>query len=170
MYKSIIAITLCFTLSSFVGAQSLSYDKDTLALFTPYPASDALNYIAQSHANYDGLTKAHLVLYSTWFSDGNPKIAMETKIRADGHAYNVRSVFAWADQAATNWQLSADESQTLSTAINNLPDSESVPLDFVVVVTFQRDGKWQTRLYDRRHPPESLVTIYKLAHSVMPAR
>ena len=170
MYKSIIAITLYFTLSSFVGAQSLSYDKDTLALFTPYPASDALNYIAQSHANYDGLTKAHLVLYATWFSDGNPKVANETKIKADGDVYNVRSVFDWADQAAKNWHLSAAESQTLSTAIKNLPESESAPLDFVVVVTFQRDGKWQTRLYDRRHPPESLVTIYKLARSVMPAQ
>jgi len=167
MFKSIIAITLCLT---FVAAQSLSYDKETLALFTQYPASEALNYIAHAHANHDGLTKAHLVLYATWFSDGNPKVANETKIKADGDVYNVRSVFDWADQAAKNWHLSAAESQTLSTAIKNLPDSESAPLDSVVVVTFQRDGKWQARLYDRRHPPDSLVTIYKLARSVLPAR
>ena len=167
MFRSIIAVTLCFT---FVGAQSLSYDKETLALFNQYPASDALNYIARLHADHDGLTKAHVVLYSTWFLDGNPKVAMETKFKVDGDVYNVRSVFDWAHQAATNWHLSADESQTLSTAIKNLPDSESAPLDSVVVVTFQRDAKWQTRLYDCRHLPDSLVTVYKLARSVMPGR
>jgi hypothetical protein len=170
MFKSIIAITLCFIVSSFAGPQSVSLDKETLALFTQYPASDELNYIAHLHANHDGLTKAHLVLYSTWFSDGNPKVAIETKIKTDGDVYKVRSVFDWAHQAATTWRLSADELQTLLTSIKNLPDSESAPLDSVVVVTFERDGKWQTRLYDRRRPPESVVTIYKLAHSVMPAK
>jgi hypothetical protein len=95
---------------------------------------------------------------------------MQTRIKADGDVYKVRSVFNWAEQAATQSQLSADELETLSTTLKKLPDSQSPPLEFVVVATFQRDGKWQTRLYDRRQPPESLVTIYKLAGSVMPTK
>jgi hypothetical protein len=170
MCKSIIALILCFTLSSFVRAQSFSYDEETLALFKPYPASDALNYFAHLHAFRDGLTKEHLVFYSTWFLDGSPKVGMQTRIKADGDVYKVRSVFNWAEQAATQSQLSADELETLSTTLKKLPDSQSPPLEFVVVATFQRDGKWQTRLYDRRQPPESLVTIYKLAGSVMPTK
>ena len=167
MCKSIIAVILCLALSSLVGAQRLSYDKETLALFTRYPASDALNYIANSHADHDGLTKAHLVLYSTWFLGGSPVVAMQTRIKADGDAYKVRSVFAWEEQAAQRWQLSTDDLQTLSASIANLPESESPLLEFLVVVTFQRDGKWQTRLYDRRKLPDSLITINKLARSIM---
>lgn len=170
MCKSIIALILCFTLSAFVRAQSFSYDQETLSLFTPYPASEALSYFAHLHAFRDGLTKGHLVFYSTWFLEGNPKVGMQTRIKADGDVYKVRSVFNWAEQAATNWQLSADELEKLSTNIKKLPDSQSPPLEFLVVVTFQRDGKWQTRLYDRRQPPDSLVAIYKLARWAMPTR
>ena len=170
MCKSIIAIILCFTLSSFVGAQSFSYDKETLDLFTPYPASDALTYFAHLHAFRDGLTKGQLVFYSTWFLDGNPKVGMQTRIKADGDVYKVRSVFNWAEQASTQSQLSADELETLLTTIKKLPDSQSPPLEFLVVVTFQRDGKWQTRLYDRRQPPDTLIAICKLVHWDMPNR
>jgi hypothetical protein len=170
MCKPIIALILCFTLSSFVGAQNSSYDKETLDLFTPYAASDALKYVAHLHAFREGLTKGQLVLYSTWFVDGNPKIAMQTRIKADGDVYKVRDVYNWAEQAAKRLQLSADELETLLTTIQKLPDSQSPPLEFLVVVTFQRAGKWQTRIYDRRQPPDSLVTIYKLAGSVMPTR
>jgi hypothetical protein len=169
--NSIVAITLCVILPVAVIAQGISYDKETLDLFAQYPKSDALDHVAHSHAYHEFLARSHLVFYSTWFLDGNPRVAMLTRINADGEAYKVRSVFDWANQAATNWQLTADQLQSLLAATKGLPQSaQSVPLEFLVVVTFQQDGKWLTRLYDRRKPPNELITIYKLAHSAMDSK
>ena len=169
--NSIATIILCVIFPAAVFAQDISYDKETLNLFAQYTKSDALDYVAHTHANHEGLTRSHLVLYSTWFLAGDPRVAMQTRINADGEVYMVRSVYDWAHQAGNNWQLTAEELQLLLAATKALPESaQSVPLEFIVVVTFQQDGKWRTRLYDRRKPPNELITINKLAHSIMDSR
>ncbi|HEX6731814.1 MAG TPA: hypothetical protein VF074_17440, partial [Pyrinomonadaceae bacterium] len=86
-------------------AQDPSYDKETLNLFSHYPKSNGLDYIAYSHAYHEGVTRQNFVFYSTWFSNGRPNVAMQTTITADGKVYTVRSVFNWAHQAATSSQL-----------------------------------------------------------------
>jgi hypothetical protein len=169
--KAIFALAICVICSPSVTSQGVRYDTDTLDLFAQYPKSDALESTARSHAYQEGLTASLLVLYSTWFLDGDPRVAMQTRINASGEVYMVRSVFDWANQAATNWQLTQESLESLLATIQQLPKSaQSVPLVSVVVVTFQHDGKWQTRLYDRRQPPNELITINKLAHSVIDSR
>jgi hypothetical protein len=158
-------ITLQFVFLAVAVAQNLSYDKDTLNLFSQYAKSDALDYIAYSHAYREGLTRQNFVFYSTWFSNGRPSVAMQTTMTAKGEVYTVRSVFNWAHQAARSSQLTPADLQLLLATIKEFPKAaQSPPLEFIVVVTFQEDGKWQTRLYDRRKPPPELVRIYKLTH------
>jgi hypothetical protein len=91
--NSIVPITLCVIIPIVLVAQGRHYDEETLDLFARYPNSDALDHVARSHADREGLTRSHLVLYSTWFLDGNPRVSMQTRINADGEAYMVRSVF-----------------------------------------------------------------------------
>jgi len=166
LLKAIFALALGVICSLGVSSQGISYDTDTLDLFAPYPKSDALESIAHAHADHEGLTRSHLVLYASWFLDGNPRVAMQTRINASGEVYVVRTVFDWANQAATNSQLSKAEFKTVLTTIQQLPRSaQAVPLPFIIVVSYQHKGKWQTRIYDRRHPADELITIFKLAGS-----
>ena len=165
---SLAAVGLYLLLVPVAVAQSPMYDKEVLDLFAHYPQSQGLEYVAYSHAYREGLTKLHFVLYSTWFLHGDPSVAMQTTVNAEGEVYTVRSVFNWADQAGRWSRLTTDDFQLLLATIKELPKStQSPPLEFIVVVSFQEDGKWQTRLYDRRKPPPELTRIYKFAHWTM---
>ena len=159
------AIGLYLLLVPVAFAQSPAYDKEVLDLFANYPKSNGLDYVAYSHACRECLNKLNVVLYSTWFLRGDPSVAMQTRVNAEGEVYTVRSVFSWADQASRWSRLSTDDLQLLLATIKELPKgAQSLPLEFIVVVSFQQDGKWITRLYDRRKPPSELTKIYKFAH------
>lgn len=162
------AIAQLFVFLVVAVAQNPSYDKETLNLFSHYPKTDGLDYVAYSHASREGLTRQNFVFYSTWFLRGDPSVPLQTTITTKGEVYAVRSVFNWAHQAAWSSQLTPADLQLLLATIKELPKAaQSPPLEFIVVVTFQEDGKWQTRLYDRRKPPPELTRIYKLAQYTM---
>ena len=163
---SVIGVYLLLVPVAF--AQSSMDDKKVLDLFANYPQSAGLNYVAYSHACRKCLNNQSFVFYSTWFLRGDPRIAMLTKVNAEGAVNTVRSVFNWADQDARWSWATTDDLELLRATIKDLPkDAESVPLEFIIVVSFQQDGKWATRLYDRRSPPPELTKIYKYAHSTM---
>ena len=156
----------------FVHAQlpNVPLDKPTLDLFAKYPDTDELKMVFYSHAYREGLNKSDLVLFSTWFLDGRSRVVMKTSVDAHGRVYTVRSVYDWAEQNSRSQQLTESESQSAFAILKTLPDSApQPPLAFLVVVSFKLDGKWQTRLYDRRHPPAELTNVYQLVHSVIDA-
>jgi hypothetical protein len=162
------AIGVYLLLVPVAFAQSSMDEQEVLDLFANYPQSPGLNYVAYSHACRKCLNKQRFVLYASWFLRGDPRIAMQTKVNAEGAVNTVRSVFNWADQDARCSLVATDDLELLRATIKELPEgAESVPLEFIVVVSFQQDGKWATRLYDRRSPPPELRKIYKYAHSTL---
>ena len=149
---------------------NIPLDKPTLDLFAKYPDTDELKMVFYSHAYREGLDKSDLVLLSTWFLGGRPGVVMKTSVDTHGRVYTVRSVYNWAEQNSKWQQLTETESQSTFAVLKTLPDSApQPPLPFLVVVSFKLDGKWQTRLYDRRNPPAELTKVYQLVHSVIDA-
>ncbi len=135
-----------------------------IKIFSPYPASEALQQIAASHACRTALNRQHLIFYSSWFLEGNPRVAMQTRIKQSGQASSVRSVFNWAEQAARFSDLTEQQMTSVAKAIEELPESaQSIPLDFLYVASFKYKGEWVTRVYDRRNLPAGIPKLHAVA-------
>lgn len=153
---------------SLVVAQEDVPDKDTLSLFAAYPRSEALQYVAYSHASHRVLDKQRRIFYATWFLDGNPRIAMQSMVDDKSQVYTVRSVYDWADQASAFRQLTEQQLKSLTTTLEDVPSSsQSPPLAFLVVLTLKHDDSWLTRIYDRRNLPEKVKRIYEITGAAM---
>src|SRR5438034_1288278 len=54
-------------------------------VFGQYPHSPALDAAAQVHAEAASDPREELLLLTTWFLDGDPRVAMTCRVRPDGH-------------------------------------------------------------------------------------
>jgi hypothetical protein len=143
-------------------------DKVTLNLFAAYPRSEALQYIAYSHAAHKVLARQRKILYATWFLEGNPKVAMQCLVDNRGQVFTVRSVYDWAEQGGEFRQLTEQQLKSLTTTLEDLPlSAQSPPLAFLVVLTLKHGDRWLTRIYDRRNPPEEVRKIYEITGAAM---
>ena len=147
-----------------VTAQTSCGDEAVLNLFSPYSPGDALRYVAYSHACRQPLDRHHLIFYSSWFLEGNPKVAMQTRINERGMAESVRSVFDWAEQGFKSKQLTEEDAAAIAKTIGELPESSKTPpLEFLYVVSFKNHGEWITRVYDRRHLPAAITKVHSIS-------
>ena len=154
------AFLVLLVIPSLATAQTSCGDEAILKLFASYPSSEGLGYIAGSHACRAQLNHHHLIFYSSWFLDGNPRVAIQTRINERGVANSVRSVFDWAQQAARSKQLTVEQAAAVAMAIAELPESaKSPPLAYLYVVSFRKHGEWMTRIYDRRQLPAAITKL-----------
>ena len=114
--------------------------------------SPALDAIAKTHADA-GTDRDERLLLTTWFLDGDPRVAMMSSVRPDGHVSAYRYVHDWSVQNSTKSDLVADQVLELRGAIDHLPASQSPPLAKLLIVSFRRNGRWLTRTYDRTALP-----------------
>jgi hypothetical protein len=156
-----IMILLVAAFAQPLKAQIGCEEATVIKLFSSYPASQALQHIADSHACRAALNRQHLTFYSTWFLEGNPQVAMQTRINQSGQASSVRSVFNWAEQAGKMNDLTEEQMKSVTNAIEELPESaQSIPLEFLYVASFKYKGEWVTRIYDRRHLPAGITKLH----------
>jgi len=163
MGAAFLVLLVSFSIPSLVTAQISCADEAILKLFSSYSTSDGLRYIAYSHACREPLNHGHLIFYSSWFREGNPRVAIQTRINERGVAESMRSVFDWADQDVRSKQLTEEQAAAVAMTIAELPQSaKSPPLGFLYVVSFKKDGEWMTRIYDRRQLPAAITKLHSI--------
>lgn len=180
MWKTMSGVALIVLVCLCAGSRAAclpSQANDLTPLLKPYPHSDAFDYIIRTHQNqsfrpfgYDfppekraETANPPLVLYATWFLRGEPGIAMQYTVDAFGRVNTVRSCYNWADQDCQMAQATPAVLSQLRRDIAALPaGSQLSSLDRLLIVSFYRDQRWTTRLYDRTEPPIQVRRLYKL--------
>ena len=162
--KLAIVATVVLLVALFAQSQKAQIgcgEPAVIKIFSAYPASEALQHISTTHACRAALNREHLIFYSTWFLDGNTKIAMQTKINQSGQASSVRSVYNWAEQASRVNDLTEAQMTSVGKVIEELPESaQSIPVEFLYIASFKYKGEWMTRVYDRRHLPSGVPKLH----------
>lgn len=167
---ALLVLLVSLSLPSLTTAQISCGNKAVLELFSSYPSSDALRYIAYSHACWEPLNRNHSIFYSSWFLHGDPGIAIQTRINEQGVAVSYRSVFNWADQAARSKHLTEKEAAAFAMTLAELPESaKPPPLGFLYVVSFKNSGEWMTRIYDRRRLPAAITSLHSIIGYPVPS-
>jgi hypothetical protein len=129
-----------------------------------YPHSAALDQVAQSHREA-ATDREGLLLLSTWFLDGDPRVAMMCRVRTDGHVSTFRYLFDYSEgtgaiQKSQAVDLVPDQFAALRETIRSLPEAQSPPLENLVVISFPRGERWLTRTYDRTNLPPLVTQVF----------
>jgi hypothetical protein len=93
-------------------SQGKSVEDETAQSFAGYPTSSALESIIYSHRNFGRKSKG-LMLYATWFPDGDPRVAYQCLASDKGGIETHRWVYNWAVQASHTAQLGEAQHESL---------------------------------------------------------
>ena len=142
----------------FVAACAGGPERPTPTVFADYPPSAAFDEVIQSHVDA-GNDREQRMLLTTWFQDGDPRVARFCSVRPDGRCSTYQYVHQTEFRAPTARQLDPATMQVIQEAIHELPPSQKPPMANMLIVSFREDGIWQTRLYDRMNRPAAVSTI-----------
>jgi len=149
-------------------------DQNPDKLFEGYPRekepyNDALGAIITSHLNAKSNLQGKQLLYATWFYGGRPKVSMQNMLSENGNLKSYRDVFNWAIQASGNKQIEASKMSLIKEQLKEVPNSDShPPLTKLLIFSFQRDGKWHTRTFDKFKSPASVTRVFQLLGRPLP--
>jgi hypothetical protein len=129
-------------------------------------AREAVKYYMEAHRDPTARTTkedaeheggpGRSLLVMTWFLRG-PKIGLVYTVSQEGASFNVRDVYNWAHQDSQKGQLSDKELARLRILVSKLPASTAKPpIERTVVVSFARERKWCTEIYDSASLPGTL--------------
>jgi hypothetical protein len=131
--------------------------------FDRYPRSPALDAVIQSHAEAASDPREELLLLTTWFLDGDPRVAMTCRVRPDGHVSTFGYVYDQGLRNPRKSDLVADQLAALRESIAALPASHQPALSNLLVVSFRSPtGQWLTRTYDRTAPPAPVAELFTI--------
>jgi hypothetical protein len=137
-------------------------DDETAQLFADYPKSAALMSLIYSHSSF-GRKSKDLILYATWFPDGDPRVAYQCFAGVKGGIETHRWVYDWAIQASHTAQLDEPQLESLKNSIKSLPEgAKSPPLADLLILSFREGEKWKTHTYDRKKLPDEVKNIDKI--------
>jgi len=137
-------------------------DDETAQLFADYPKSDALMSLIYS-ISWFGRKSRDLILYATWFPDGDPRVANRCFAGVKGGVQADRWVYDWAIQGSHTAQLSEPQLESLKNSIKSLPEgAKSPPLADLLILSFREGEKWKTHTYDRKKLPDEVKNIDKI--------
>jgi len=149
-------------------------DRNPNKLFEGYPeAKEQYNFglgaIMRSHLNTKlNLQKKQLV-YVTWLYGGGTGIAMENFLGSDGNFSSYRDVFNWAIQANHGAKFDVSTMNLIKEQLKAVPSRNShPPLNKLLIFSFQRDGKWHTRTFDKSKLPSSVDRVIQLWNRSLP--
>ena len=135
------------------------------AAFAGYPADPALDKVIETHLDA-GTDKYQRILMTTWFQDGSPAGAsLYCSVTPEGRCSTYAYIPSVEFRAPKKRELPPETVELLKEAIDSLPASQSPPLANMLIVSFAKDGKWQTRLYDRTNRPAGVSTIFGLTNA-----
>lgn len=136
------------------------------SLFESYPRSEALDRIIETHVEAGTDTRYERTLLTTWFLDGDPRVARFMSLTPAGKCARYQYVHSaeWSGPPQPS-QLTAEQLATVLRSISELPPSGKPSLENMLIVSFKKDGVWETRLYDRTQRPPALSTIFETTNS-----
>ena len=115
------------------------------------------------HAEAANDPRDELLLLTTWFLDGDPRVAMTCRVRPDGHVSTFGYVYEQGLSNPRKSDLVADQLAALRESIAALPASQHPPLANLLVVSFRSpSGQWLTRTYDRTAPPVGVAELFTI--------
>ena len=159
------ALLLAVTVIPLAAAsipQGKTSEDETAQLFAGYPKSSALDSLIDMHRTF-GRKSKDLMLYATWFPDGDPHVAYQCFAGVKGGIETHRWVYNWAIQASHTTQLDEPQLESLKNSIKALPEgAKSPPLVDLIIVSFREGESWRTRTYDRKRLPEEVKNIDKI--------
>lgn len=130
--------------------------------FASYPRSEALDRIIDTHVEAGTDSRYERILLTTWFLDGDPRVARFMSVTPAGkcskYQYVHNAEYSGPPQPT---QLSSERVSEILIAAANLPPSQQPRLENMVIVSFRKNGIWETRLYDRMNRPPALSTIFE---------
>jgi len=95
---------------------------------------------------------------------------MRCDVDRKGVVWTCRDIHSWAYQGTKRRQLSQGLLKRLGEALLALPEGEEKPpLARLLIVSFDRDGRWLTRLYDRDSLPVEVAELYEIAGAYLKA-
>ena len=143
-----------------------SKQQEVPSQFASYPRSEALDRIIETHVEAGTDTRYERILLTTWFLDGDPRVARFMSVTPTGKCSKYQYVFS-AEYSGPPQpaQLTSEQVSEILLAATHLPPSQQPKLENMVIVSFRKDGVWETRLYDRTNRPPALSTIFEMANA-----
>jgi hypothetical protein len=131
--------------------------------FDRYPRSPALDAVVRSHTEAASDPREELLLLTTWFLDGDPRVAMTCRVRPDGHVSTFGYVYDEGLRNPRKSDLVPDQLATLRESIAALPASQQPSLQNLLVLSYRTPtGQWLTRTYDRTAPPRPVAELFTI--------
>jgi len=107
----------------------------------------------------------HELFRGTWFLSDDARVTMECRIDTAGKSESFLSSQRGV-HGGEEIQLTADRLKALRSALHLLPASSvSVPLSQLLLLSYRDGDITVMREYDRKHLPEQVRQVYKLACS-----
>lgn len=99
-----------------------------------------------------------------WFINDHIKVGMVMTIDLRKYEVStVREVFDWASQASESRELSQSQVESLKAIVSALPlTTPNVLFGRGIHVSYVKEGKVQSRTYDRRAAPQILQRLYDI--------
>ena len=145
-----------------VAACASGPERSIPNLFDGYERSPAFDEAVQPHVDA-GADKDQRMLLTTWFQDGDPRVAQFCSVRPDGRCSTYQYVHQTEFRAPSTRQLTPDVLRTIEAAFADLPASQKPPLANLLILSYRLNGQWQTRLYDRMNRPPAVSTVVETA-------
>lgn len=159
------------TTSTSVPAAQDSEDQHPEKLFETYPKSkfandpnDAFSGFVEGHLNAQRNLQAKHLIYATWFDEGRQNVAIQNVLKEDGMFNHWCCVWNWANQGGGSPQhIDATKMKLVEQALKEVPLSDPhPPLSKLLIFSFQRDGKWLTRTFDKDKLPASVARTFQI--------
>jgi hypothetical protein len=158
---AVLAVVACGLLAACGGGPQ--YPRP--ATFAGYPADPALDKIVATHVEAP-TDKQQRILMTTWFQDGTPAGAsLFCSVTPEGRCSTYSYIPNVEFRAPRKRELPPETVALLRDALASLPVSQTPPLANMLIVSFWKDGQWQTRLYDRTNRPAGVSTIFGLTNA-----
>lgn len=165
-HRWLAALALMFGLATAIACGGGNKHQELPSQFAGYPSSEALSRVVETHIEAGTDTRYERALLTTWFLDGDPRVARFMSVTPAGKCSKYQYVHA-AEYSGPPLptQLSPRQMSTILDAVQHLPPGGKPPLENMVIVSFRKNGVWETRLYDRTNRPPALSTIYETANA-----
>ena len=130
-----------------------------------YPDSEALGAVAGPQLQNRGLGPGRALARVSRSGNGRTTWWEEWAVFPSGESQSWRELWDHATQGGVPRRPAATFRRKAAQAlVDRLPPSlPHPPLARVLIVSFERDGRWTTRLYDQTEPPSVLIELEALA-------
>ncbi|MDB5297464.1 MAG: hypothetical protein JWO31_3447 [Phycisphaerales bacterium] len=148
-------------LTGGAGCGGSGPEHEVPAVFRDYPRSAALDEVIQTHVDA-GTDREDRAVLTTWFQDGDPRVARFCSVRPSGKCSTYQYVYQTEFRAPASRQLTADTVRAIVDAARQLPPTQRPVLANMLIISYRLNGLWQTRLYDRTNRPPAASTIFEV--------